>query len=54
MDISDRKMQQQNMTLNNNKLQQENADKNKLFSIIGHDLKFALISIKGFSESTGR
>lgn len=50
MDISERKTIQQKILVYNNKLEKTNQDKNKLFSIIGHDLKSPLASIKGFSD----
>lgn len=50
MDISERKTIQQKILAYNNKLEKTNQDNNKLFSIIGHDLKSPLAAIKGFSD----
>jgi len=50
MDISERVDNQHKILEYNKKLESVNQDKDKLFSIIGHDLKSPLISIKGFAE----
>lgn len=50
MDISDRKNTQDKMLEYSKMLEKDNSDMNRLFSIIGHDLKSPLISIKGFAE----
>lgn len=50
MDISDRKSIQYKMLEYSKMLEKDNSDMNRLFSIIGHDLKSPLISIKGFAE----
>lgn len=50
VDITDRKEIEKKLTDNAYKLQQINATKDRLFSIIGHDLKTPLNSIVGFSR----
>lgn len=50
MDITERKKTQRQILDYNEKLEKINRNKDKLFSIIAHDLKCPLTSIKGFSE----
>ncbi len=49
-DIDERKKAEQQITQKNEELQKINAEKDKFFSIIAHDLKSPLISVVGFSE----
>jgi signal transduction histidine kinase len=49
-DITDRKKAELALSLENEDLLKVNADKDKLFSIIAHDLKNPINSIVGFSE----
>ena len=49
-DIDERKKAEQQITQKNEELQKINAEKDRFFSIIAHDLKSPLISVVGFSE----
>ncbi len=49
-DITERKTAEQELIVNNQELQKLNAEKDKFFSIIAHDLKSPFSSIIGFSD----
>ncbi len=49
-DITDRKLAEKALTESENKLRESNAEKDKFFSIIAHDLKSPFNSILGFSD----
>ncbi|MBK7105470.1 MAG: CHASE domain-containing protein [Ignavibacteriae bacterium] len=50
IDITERKYIQQKLIKYSQKLEKQNIEKSKIFSIISHDLKSPLVAINGFSE----
>ncbi len=50
IDITERKYIQQKLLKYSQKLEKQNIEKSKIFSIISHDLKSPLVAINGFSE----
>ncbi|MBK8944057.1 MAG: CHASE domain-containing protein [Ignavibacteriae bacterium] len=50
IDITERKYIQQKLVKYSQKLEKQNIEKSKIFSIISHDLKSPLVAINGFSE----